>query len=297
MADIQSMTGFASAARSVGATRLVCEIRSVNGRSLDAKLRLPSGVEAAEPALRKRVSAALARGNVQVSIAVDRAAAAQSARIDATLFRDLAGAAQALAAETGLNPPSADAILAARGVIVTDDGASGLDMESDGAAVIDLVDEALAALVEARIAEGQAMVAAIRAHLDGIDGLVDDAAADPASRPEAIRDRLAEQVERLIGQRDDGPLDPARLNAEAALLATKADIREEIDRLKAHVAAARQLLAKGGVIGRKLDFLAQEFNREANTLCSKSASTELTAIGLELKSVIDQMREQVQNLQ
>ena len=141
------------------------------------------------------------------------------------------------------------------------------------------------------------MAAIVAAHIDAIEKLTDRAIADPGSQPEAIRDRLAAQIDALLAGRSPDALDPARLNAEAAVLASKADTREELDRLAAHVAAARALLAQGGAIGRKFDFLAQEFNREANTLCAKSASTTLTAIGLELKSAIDQLREQVQNLQ
>ena len=297
MAAIQSMTGFAGAARTIGAARVVCEVRSVNGRSLDVKLRLPNGLEALDPALRKRVAAVLARGNVQLSIGVDRAGTASAATVDAALFRSLAETAKALAEETAIAPPTADGILAARGVVVADDGGAGLDAAAHGGAVLALADEVLGALAAARTGEGAAMAAAIAAHLGTIEALLDRAVADAASRPEAIRARLAEQIDRLLGGRDDGVFDAARFHAEAALLAVKADIREETDRLAAHVAAARDLLAAGGVIGRKLDFLAQEFNREVNTLCAKSASTTLTAIGLDMKSAVDQMREQVQNLQ
>lgn len=297
MAELQSMTGFASATASVGGAQLVCDIRSVNGRSLDIKLRLPAGLEALEARIRKRAAGRLARGNVQIAVSVDRAGPNQASTIDDALFRTLAASASALATETGVAPPTADGLLAARGVVISDDGAIALDAARDADALLGLVDAALDGLVEARVAEGREMAAAIISHLAAIESLIARAVDDPTSQPEAIRTRLADQIERLLGDQDGGALDPSRLTAEAALLATKADIREETDRLSAHVRAGRDLLESGGPIGRKLDFLAQEFNREANTLCAKSASTELTGIGLELKSAIDQMREQVQNLQ
>lgn len=297
MAELQSMTGFASAAATIGGAQLVCDIRSVNGRSLDIKLRLPAGLDALETRIRKRAGSRLARGNVQIAVSVDRAGPNQASTIDGPLFRALAVSATALASETGVAPPTADGLLAARGVVVSDDGVTALDPARDADALLGLVDAALDGLVAARVAEGQEMATAIANHLAAIEGLIARAVADPSSQPEAIRARLAQQIERLLGDQDGTALDASRLNAEAAVLATKADIREETDRLSAHVRAGRDLLASGGVIGRKLDFLAQEFNREANTLCAKSASTELTGIGLELKSAIDQMREQVQNLQ
>ena len=293
-ADIQSMTGFATAGGAIGGAQLRCDVRSVNGRSLDVKLRLPAGLEAHETAIRKRVGTQIKRGNLQLSIALDAVATCETVTIDADAFRSLATRAMALSVETGLAPPTTDGVLALRGVLVTREA----DLAGvDGAQIVALVDEALEGLVAARRTEGAAMVALVAGHVDAIEALVAAAAADPDSQPEAIKARLAEQIDRLLGEVRSEGLDPVRLNAEAAMLAAKADVTEELGRLTAHVAAAREHLAAGGAIGRKLDFLAQEFNREANTLCSKSASSGLTAIGLELKSVIDQLREQVQNLQ
>lgn len=296
MTDIQSMTGFASAARAIGPAIVTCDLRSVNGRSLDIKLRLPTGLESLEAPMRKRISGRLARGNTQMSLAIDRTDAQTGTRIDGDAFRRLADEAVMLARAANLPPPTADGILMARGVLIADESAAQLGPD-DADEIFALIDEALDGLVGMRRTEGGALAAAVARHLGTIETLVSEAMADPASQPAAVRERLAAQIGRLLDDRSDAALDPVRLNAEAALLATKADIREETDRLLAHVAAARALLAEGGAVGRKLDFLSQELNREANTLCAKSASTGLTAIGLDLKSAIDQLREQVQNIQ
>lgn len=294
--SVESMTGFATATADTGAGRFQLDIRSVNGRSLDVKLRLPNGFEAAETAMRRRIGERIARGNVQATLSLQGATERSGVRIDGDLFRALAAKVHDLAAEAGLPAPTSDAILAIRGVITTDDAPVPVD-EALVARLADLTDQALDGLVASRRAEGASLAGILAGHLDAIESLVAAALADPASQPEAIRARLAGQLDRLLAATDKDSLDPGRLNAEAALLATKADVREETDRLTAHVAAARTLLSEGGAIGRKLDFLSQEFNREANTLCSKSASAGLTAIGLDLKSAIDQLREQVQNIQ
>lgn len=294
--DIQSMTGFATARRNISGLETCCDIRSVNGRSLDIKLRLPSGLEALEVPLRKRLGERFARGNLQLTVNTTPSAGTASLAIDSALFRQLARQANQLSAETGLAPPTTDGLLGVRG-LVTDETTLAVPTPDDADDIADLVNEAATALIKARTAEGAAMAALIAGHIDEIETLVANARAEPASHPDAIKQRLAEQIGKLLNDQSKASLDPARLNAEAALLATKADIEEEIGRLQAHVAAARDLLACGGVIGRKFDFLAQELNREANTLCSKSASAGLTAIGLALKTAIDQLREQVQNLQ
>ena len=293
---VESMTGFATAAADTAAGRFQLDMRAVNGRSLDVKLRLPPGFEIAEPVMRRRVGERIARGNVQANLSLQGSGERAGVRIDADLFRVLAREARQVAAEMGMPAPAPDAILAMRGVVTTDEAPVPVD-DALVAALLDLTDQALDGLVASRRAEGASLSAILCGHLDGIERLVAAALSDPDSRPEAIRARLLAQIERLLSTGDKDSLDPARLNAEAAIMAVKADIREETDRLTAHVAAARSLLAQGGAIGRKLDFLSQEFNREANTLCSKSASTTLTAIGLDLKSAIDQLREQVQNIQ
>jgi uncharacterized protein (TIGR00255 family) len=195
-----------------------------------------------------------------------------------------------------LAPASADGLLALRGVLDIPEVAETEEARASvDAAVLGVLDLALAGLEQARLAEGAALGTVLSAHIDTIEVLVLKAEADPSRDPAAIRARMAEQVALLMDA--SANLDENRLHQEAAFLATKADIREEIDRLKTHVASGRALLDGGGAVGRKLDFLAQEFNRESNTLCSKSNAATVTAIGLELKAVVDQFREQVQNLE
>jgi uncharacterized protein (TIGR00255 family) len=206
------------------------------------------------------------------------------------------GLAKRLQEQFGTSPATADGLLALRGVldipeaVETEEQRTALD-----AAILSALDTALAGLEQARQNEGAALRALLSGHIDAIETLTLKAEADPSREPAAIRERIAEQVRLLMDA--SANLDAARLHQEAAFLATKADIREEIDRLKTHVASARTLLGSGGAVGRKLDFLAQEFNRESNTLCSKSNAAAVTAIGLELKAVVDQFREQVQNLE
>lgn len=292
---LQSMTGFGAARAAAAPFELSCDVRSVNGRALDVKMRLPAGLEALEATLRKQVAVHLTRGNVHLTITAEPAGGSTATRVDEAAFCAIAKSALALSQKTGLAPPTTDGVLAVRGVVGAD-GAGRVDVSLQPQ-ISALVDNALAQLVTARSVEGRALAATIFEQIETIDALTRAAADDAASQPEAIHKRLSGQIARLLSDRSDGALDAQRVEAEAALLATRADITEEIDRLGAHVEAARALLEDGGPVGRKLDFLAQEFNREANTLCAKSASTELTRIGLELKSVIDRMREQVQNLQ
>ena len=195
-----------------------------------------------------------------------------------------------------ISPPSLDGILAIRGVVELRDTEEPDEVVAErNAAVMRSLETAIASLCEMRRAEGARLQEVMSGQIDAIEKLAGDAAACPARSPDAIQARLKEQVERIVGQ--SSALDEDRLHQEAALLAAKADIQEEIDRLVAHVAAARQLLADEEAVGRRFDFLSQEFNREANTVCSKSNAPELTAIGLELKAVIDQLREQVQNIE
>ena len=295
MSSLQSMTGFASVTRDTGGYAVTCDIRSVNNKGLDIRLRVPAGLEALEPAIKKLVADHLARGSIQITLSVKSTAEAAAGMVDEERFRALASAATTLARECGVAPPTADGLMNVRGIVVTEDAEGRIDAEAAGEACLSAIRGALEALVAARAAEGEALHGILSVHVETIAGLIGQAEADPASQPAAILARLKEQVTALL--EGSGAFDEARLHAEAALLATKADIREEIDRLKAHVDAARKLLRDGGPVGRKLDFLAQEFNRETNTICSKSASSQLTAIGLDLKAVIDQLREQVQNLQ
>ena len=293
---LASMTGFARVDGAGDGYRWTWELRSVNGKGLDIRLRLPPGFEDLEPRARQILSGGVARGNVQASLRADHEAGTGRIRINEDVLAEVMAAAERIAGRMNLQPPTADGILSVRGVVET------VDAENDAATRTAAVDtmlaglaDALAGLVAARRREGGALVAAVNSRLDEIARLVGAAEASPARTPEAIRARLAEQIATLVGAAP--ALDPDRLHQEAVLLATKADIREEIDRLHAHVAAARAMLAEAGPVGRRLDFLAQEFNREVNTLCSKSNDRALTAIGLEMKAVVDQMREQIQNLE
>lgn len=293
---LQSMTGFARATGEFQETSIVWELRSVNGRGLDVRLRLPPGREAMEQAVRQAVQARFARGNVQATLSLSTAATALRPVINETLLAELAAQARRLQQEHGIAPPSADGLLALRGVIdIPEAAASAEEREALETAIMGVLSEALDALADARSSEGAALGGLLGGNIDAIERLTKQAEADPSREPAAIRERLAEQVTLLLGATNQ--FDEARLHAEAAFLATKADIREEIDRLFTHVASGRALLAAGGPAGRKLEFLAQEFNREANTLCSKSNASSVTAIGLELKAVVDQFREQVQNLE
>lgn len=295
--NLQSMTGFARSTAEFDGTSIAWEIKSVNGKSAEVRLRLPSGLERLEPSVRQAVLTRFSRGNFQATLTLGRAPGWQAQPVVNELFlKDIAGLSKRLVKQFGVKPPSADGLLALRGVLdipeanETEEFRVGLDT-----AALLALDTALSSLEQARRTEGKALKGLLAAHVDTIDALTARAEADPSREPAAIRQKLAEQVKLLLDA--SAALDEARLHQEAALLASKADIREEIDRLKTHVASARQLLQGGGAVGRKLDFLAQEFNRESNTLCSKSNASSVTAIGLELKAVVDQFREQVQNLE
>ena len=293
---LQSMTGFGRAAAEHHGTGISWEIKSVNGKTVEARLRLPPGFERIEQPVRQAIQKRFSRGNVQVGLTLSRPVFSAQPVVNEDFLKDLAGLARRLQEQYGAAPATADGLLALRGVLDTPDGEedeaarAGLD-----AAILSTLDAALDALEAARRDEGAALGAVLLGHLAAMEALTLRAEADPSREPATIRARLKEQVALLL---DAGqPLDEARLHMEAAFLATRADIREEIDRLKTHVASGRALLSAGGPVGRKLDFLSQEFNRESNTLCSKSNAAAVTAIGLELKAVVDQFREQVQNLE
>ena len=293
---VNSMTGFARAAGSSGAWRWAFEVKSVNAKGLDVRLRMPPPFDRVEAEARARLTKALARGTCFATLTAQREGASSAARIDQAALDSIAAAAAAAAAAAGLAPPTMDGLLGVRGIVEI------AEAEDDEAAVaaacvgaLASLDRALAALGEVRRAEGGALALILRERLDAIERLTLAADANPARRPEAVRARLAESVAALM-EAGRG-FDENRLHQEAILLAAKADIREELDRLKTHVAAARQLLVAGGPIGRRLDFLAQELAREANTLCAKAIDISLTTIGLDLKTEIEQFREQIQNLE
>jgi uncharacterized protein (TIGR00255 family) len=293
---LASMTGYARAQGGVPGIGFSVEIRSVNARGLDLRMRLTPGYDALEPEIRRRVSKALNRGSVTVNLNIEREGEDGRVVINHAALDAVLGALREVASRIEAAPPTLDGILALKGVLEQHDAPLDADAEERlQAAVLEAVDAALADLKVARQAEGRALEAILSGQIDEIARLRDLAEAHPGRGRDAILGRLREQIAELSAA--GSGLSEDRLLQEALLLATKADIREELDRLAAHVASARTLLREGGPAGRKLDFLSQEFNREANTLCSKSNAVELTAIGLDLKAVIDQFREQVQNLE
>ena len=295
--NLQSMTGFARAVAEHDGASIAWEVKSVNGKSVEVRLRLPPGFERLEPAVRQTLQKRFSRGNFQATLTVGRAAGQQVQPVVNEVFlRDLAGLAKRLQEQFGVAPATADGLLSLRGVLDIPESNETEEVRAPlDAAILSALETALTGLEQARQSEGEALRSLLSGHIDAIEALTRKAEADPSREPAAIRERIAEQVRLLMDASAD--LDAGRLHMEAAFLATKADIREEIDRLKTHVVSGRVLLANGGAIGRKLDFLAQEFNRESNTLCSKSNAATVTAIGLELKAVVDQFREQVQNLE
>jgi uncharacterized protein (TIGR00255 family) len=294
--NVQSMTGFARSQGEREGTAFAWELKSVNGKGVEVRLRLPPGLERLEQPVRQAVQKRFSRGNFQATLNVAARGNRQTPVVNEAFLRDVAGLAQRLVEQFGCRPASADGLLALRGVLDLPEAAEGEEATAAlDAAVLAVLDECLAALETARREEGRALAALLSIHLDEIEALTFRVESDPSREPDAIRTRLAGQVRLLMDATP--PLDESRLHMEAAFLATKADIREEIDRLKTHVGAARALLAGSGPVGRKLDFLSQEFNRESNTLCSKSNAASVTAVGLELKAVVDRFREQVQNLE
>jgi uncharacterized protein (TIGR00255 family) len=293
---LASMTGFARGQGGAGSYAWAWELKSVNSKGLDLKLRLPPGWEAVEPGVRARASEVLSRGSVFANLTVSREGTAPVARINEPALNAVLAALKGLEGKVAGVAPSLDGILALKGVMeVSEAEESESERSAAEAAVVAGFGEALKGLAEMRRIEGQALGKILSARLSEIGALAARAEAAPGRKPEAIKARLAEQVATLLeaSQRFDAD----RLHQEAIMLATKIDIREELDRLAAHVAQAKKLIADGGPIGRKLDFLSQELNRESNTLCSKANDLELTNIGLELKAVVEQFREQVQNLE
>jgi uncharacterized protein (TIGR00255 family) len=287
------MTAFASADGNDGALSWQWEIRGVNGRGLDLRLRLPDGLGAVEQPLRAALQKALARGNVTVSLRLHRAGGGAALTLQEPVLDTILAALEAIRARAGdaLAPSSAAEILGLRGVMEADEKGDLPDAKR----LLAEAETLIAAFVAMRRGEGRALTAVMEAQLDRIASLTDAASETATLRAAAAGTRLRAQVADLLDATEI--VDEARLAQELAVLAVKADVTEEIDRLRAHIAAARDLIAKGGPVGRKLDFLMQEFNREANTLCSKSGDAALTAIGLDLKLTIDQMREQVQNVE
>jgi uncharacterized protein (TIGR00255 family) len=293
---LSSMTGFARAHGVCGTYAWAWELKSVNAKGLDLKLRLPPGWDAVEAPVRARTAELLARGAVFANLTVTREGAPAVVRVNEPVLAAVLATLKDLSNRIAASPPTLDGVLSLKGVIeVIEAEETEEERRAAEAAVVEGFGEALKQLQAMRRHEGEALGKVLAARLDEIAALTARAEAAPGRKPEAIKARLAEQVAALLDSADR--FDADRLHQEAILIAAKADIREELDRLAAHVNQARKLLANGGPIGRKLDFLAQEFNRESNTLTAKAGDVELTNIGLELKAVVEQFREQVQNLE
>lgn len=290
---IRGMTGFGRAQGVAAWGAWAWEARSVNGKSIDVRMASPPGFDAIDFEAKKRVRERFARGSLQLQLRVDFTREAGGPAIDTRALNRLLRAARTWSA-AGLARPALDGLLAAPGIVRG--GARTASAVDEGMAkeLLAGLDQALDGLETARRAEGEALMKLFSGMLDEIGATVARAADLAAAQPEMVRERFKTRLSELTR---DGAVDPDRVLQEAAVLAAKADVREELDRLSAHVDGARKILSSSEAAGRKLDFLCQEFNREANTLCSKSASLELTNAGLSLKSVIDQFREQVQNVE
>jgi uncharacterized protein (TIGR00255 family) len=294
--SIASMTGFARETGVTGSYQWAWELKTVNGRGLEVRVRTPSGLDAIGEEARGQILKALTRGQGQLNLSLSKASAAPKLRVNQDVLQSLLSAVSDLTLPNNVKPASLDGLLSVRGVVELDDDAADPSQDEGLAAALRAgIGTLIESLKAARLKEGQALAAVLGQQLDLISRLVDEAEAAPARKPDAIRTRLEAQIAELLDGKAN--LDPARLHQEAVLIAARADIREELDRLRAHVDAARSLLQEGGSVGRRLDFLAQEFGREANTLCAKANDVSLSRIGLELKAVIEQFREQVQNVE
>ena len=290
------MTGFARAEGFTDGVGWSWEVRSVNARNLEIRVKLPPGHEGLEVKARGLVAERFKRGSVMVGLNLARPDRPVRIKVNREVLDQVVGLARELAREVNAPPPQVEGLLALQGVIerIEDEETEEVRARRE-AAMAGSLDKALASLVIARAEEGARLQETVAGHLARIATLAAAAEKSAGAQPEAHRKRLREQVSILL---EASPaLSEDRLAQEAALLAAKSDVREEIDRLEAHVTAARELVAAGGPVGRRLDFLCQEFNREANTLCSKASDIELTRIGLDLKAAIEQLREQVQNIE
>jgi len=293
---LSSMTGFARSHGVCGTYAWAWEIKSVNAKGLDVRLRVPTGWDAVEAPVRARVAEALSRGTVYGTLTVTRQGTAPIVKVNEGVLNAVLTTLKDLSGRVAAEPARLDGILALKGIIeVMDEDEKEDERRAAEQAVADGFGGALAELVAMRQREGATLEEVLIRRLDEIAKLTAGAEDVPGRRAEAVKARIAEQVALLLDA--SSRFDPDRLHQEAILIASKADIREELDRLASHVAQAKRLIADGKAVGRRLDFLSQELNREANTLCSKSNDVALTNIGLELKTVVEQFREQVQNLE
>ena len=294
LAALSSMTGYARGDGETAGVGWLWELKTVNARGFELRLRVPAGFDALETVARARIAARISRGTVQASLGLQRSLATQTIRINRSNLEALISALAEIEIPGGIRPASLDGLLAVPGVVEQADR-----MERDDGvmttAMMAGLDMALDRCIAMRHQEGRGIGAVLRERLDAIARLTEDADHAPSRQPDAIRRRLGQRLSLLTAEIP--LLDETRLYQEAILMAAKADIREELDRLLLHRAAAAALLDQGGAVGRRLDFLAQELSREAGTLCAKSNDGELTRIGLDLRIQIEQFREQVQNLE
>jgi uncharacterized protein (TIGR00255 family) len=293
---LSSMTGFARSHGTSGPYAFDWELKSVNAKGFDLRMRLPPGWDELEPVARKRAAEVLSRGTVYANLTVKRTNALQVVRVNEEVLASVVKIAGDLSGRIDAVAPSIDGLLAIKGVIeVVEPESNEAEEKAAKAAAAATFEQALNSLSEMRKREGVTLGRILCQRMDEIETLMTKAEAAPGRKPEAIKARLAEQIAALLDTSDR--FDPDRLSQEAVMIAARADIREELDRIASHVSQAREMIGKGGAVGRRLDFLAQEFNREVNTCCSKSNDLELTNTGLEMKNVIEQFREQVQNLE
>jgi uncharacterized protein (TIGR00255 family) len=293
---LSSMTGFARSHGASGPYTFEWELKSVNAKGFDLRMRLPPGWDELEAFAKKRAGEVLSRGTVYANLNVKRANTASTIRINEDVLNSIVRVAGVLAGKIDAVAPSIDGLLGIKGVIeVVEPDSDEAEDKAAKAAATAAFEQALADLVAMRQREGVTLGQILSQRMEEIERLAKKAEAAPGRKPEAIKARLAEQIAALLESSDR--FDADRLNQEAILIAAKADIREELDRIASHISQTREMIGKGGPVGRRLDFLAQEFNREVNTCCSKSNDLELTNAGLEMKNVVEQFREQVQNLE
>ncbi|MGQ0742255.1 MAG: YicC/YloC family endoribonuclease [Alphaproteobacteria bacterium] len=293
---LTSMTGFAEGVGRYANVRWRWEAKSVNGRGLDFRLRVPAGFEGLEPGARTLAAERFKRGSIQAVLTAETEEGARGFRVDPQALADAVRIAKQVAAETGLPPARVDGLLGLRGVIIQEEQSLGEDARlARDAALLESLSQVLDALADARRSEGAKLTRTLAAQLDEMARFTAEARKLADAQPKLLQERMLAQLSELLAPGRNLPED--RIAQEVALLAARADTREELDRLAAHCQEARALLAAHEPVGRKIDFLAQEFNREANTLCAKSADIQLTRVGLALKAVIDQFREQIQNVE
>jgi uncharacterized protein (TIGR00255 family) len=293
---ISSMTGFARASSSSDDAAWQWDVRSVNGKSFDVRFRLPAGFEHLEAQARGVLNQVFKRGNLQASLTYEDRQPGDGIVVNEAALEQIVAVAERLRQRIGGGPANIEALLNVRGIV--EPASRPLDeaaAQARDAACLATLAQAAQVLKRSRDAEGKKILPVVMAAVDRIEALTQKATVLPSRKPEMIKAKLKEQLDRLL----DAPagIDQVRLHQEAMIAATRVDVQEELDRLMAHVSSARDIIGSGEPAGKRLDFLAQEFNREANTLCSKSNDIALTHIGLDLKNVIDQLREQIQNIE